>query len=171
MATLNRIVKAMDYLVLGAAWLAGAAVVAMALHVSASVGSRFLFGRELPLTLELTTYYYMVFLTFLPLALLELRNAHIRVDVFTEMMPRKLRGSLNVAAMLTMTLFLALIAWRSGVNTYERAVGNEVVITGAAMLSIWPARMMVPIGFGIAALYTLLRLPGVVVESFREKTG
>src|SRR5690606_40657440 len=58
-------------------------VIAMLLHVTADVISRQLFQRPVPATVEIVSRYYMVLISFLPLAWTERRNEMITVDILS----------------------------------------------------------------------------------------
>ena len=71
--------------------LAGLAVVAMMLQVTLDVTLRYLIGKPLMGTLTMVSFYYMVIVAFVPLALAEQRDAHISVDFVTEALPVRLK--------------------------------------------------------------------------------
>lgn len=133
-----------------------AIILLMALHVAASVAMRWMMGRDIPLTLEMTTYYYMVALTFLPLALIDLTHRHIRAEFLYAMMPAAVRYLLALAIRLAMVGYLGFLTWRSFLNAESRSRVNEQIVTMLGNMPIWPARWLVPFGLAVATLAALV---------------
>ena len=63
-------------------------MVLMAFHVFLNISARWISGKDLDLTLEIVTYYYMVAITFLPLAYVDRMGEHIRADLLTQFLSR-----------------------------------------------------------------------------------
>jgi TRAP-type C4-dicarboxylate transport system permease small subunit len=147
----------------------------MALHVFASVANRWFIGRELPATLELTQFYYMVALTFLPLAYVERGRAHVRADLLSQLFPPRMSAVAETITQLAMAAFLMFVTWRTLVNAIERTREVEIVLTGLGHFEVWPARWLVPAGLAVAACYALLRAAeasiGIVAPRRREPAG
>lgn len=144
----------------GSDWIAGAfaalafvAVALMALHVSASVCLRWATGRDIPVTTEMATYYYMVALTFLPLAFVERRGAHLSAEFLHALLPRGLRRLVEALNRLAVLGYLVFLTWRTGVDAIERTRSGDVISTVWGNFPVWPARWIVPVGLGAAALW------------------
>jgi TRAP-type C4-dicarboxylate transport system permease small subunit len=133
-------------------WASMAIMLLMALHVSASVISRWTFGSDIPLTLELTAYYYMVALTFLPLALIDLTHRHIRAEFLYALMPRAVRYVLALAIRLSMVGFLGFLTWRTWLSAQGRTRVGEEIVSMMGYFPIWPARWIVPVGLAMATI-------------------
>ena len=73
------------------AWVSGAALLLMMLHIAADVALRYLFSAPLHGTVEIVSTYYMVAVVFLPLALIELRNGHIVVELVSQHFPARVQ--------------------------------------------------------------------------------
>jgi TRAP-type C4-dicarboxylate transport system permease small subunit len=129
-----------------------AIILIMALHVSASVAMRWTIGRDIPLTLEMTTYYYMVALTFLPLAIIDLTHRHIRAEFLYAVMPAAIRYVLAIAIRLAMVGYLGFLTWRTFLNADSRTRVTEQIVTMLGNMPIWPARWLVPFGLAVATL-------------------
>ena len=71
------------------AFLGGIAVVLMMLHICADVIAKYVFNSPIPGTLEIVSNYYMVATVFLPLALVERKNAHIAVEILSQHLPTR----------------------------------------------------------------------------------
>ena len=84
-----------------------------------------------------------------------LRNEHVRIDVINGRFSHKAQAWIDIFGtvffLLPMTLLFIYLSWPVFVRTYT----HGEISTNAGGLLIWPARLLVPIGF------TLLALQGV----------
>ena len=87
-----------------------------------------------------------------------LHNQHIRIDVITGRLSRRAQAWIDVFGtlffLLPMAITIMWLAWPVFVDAYQR---NEVS-TNAGGLIIWPARLMLPIGFLLLVLQGLSEL-------------
>jgi TRAP-type mannitol/chloroaromatic compound transport system permease small subunit len=81
-----------------------------------------------------------------------LRNEHVRIDVVAGRLSKRVQAWIDIIGtlffLLPMAILLAWLAWPVFVEALER---NEVS-TNAGGLIIWPARLLVPIGFVLLAI-------------------
>jgi len=87
-----------------------------------------------------------------------LHNQHIRIDVVTGRLSRRAQAWIDILGTLLFLMPMALtvlwLSWPVFVDAYQR---NEVS-TNAGGLIIWPARLMVPIGFLLLVLQGISEL-------------
>jgi len=87
-----------------------------------------------------------------------LRNEHVRIDVFAGSLSPRAQAWIDVFGtvifLLPMSLLFIYLSWPVFIRTY---VHNEIS-TNAGGLWIWPARMLVPIGFTLLSLQGLSEL-------------
>jgi len=87
-----------------------------------------------------------------------LHNQHIRIDVVTGRLSPRAHAWIDILGSLLFLLPMALtilwLSWPVFVDAYQR---NEVS-TNAGGLIIWPARLMVPIGFLLLVLQGISEL-------------
>ncbi|HTQ73554.1 MAG TPA: TRAP transporter small permease subunit [Burkholderiales bacterium] len=107
---------------------------------------RYAFNRSSNAWLEVQWYLFSaVFLFCAGYALLH--NQHVRIDVITGHLSKRAQAWIDIVGTL---LFLwpmaALIMWLSW-PVFVDAFASHEVSTNAGGLIIWPARLMVPIGF------------------------
>ena len=136
----------------------------MAFNIFASVVGRWFFGREIPAVIEFSSYYYMVALTFLPLAYIELTDSHIRADIISGFLPEKFLIWFEFTIQIAMSAFFFLLAWRATVNAIERSSFGESVVSSIGDFLIWPARWIVPIGLGLACLLAAVLALRILLE-------
>jgi TRAP-type mannitol/chloroaromatic compound transport system permease small subunit len=74
-------------------------------------------------------------------------NDHVRIDIITGRMSARVRAMIDIFGtlffLLPMAILIMVLSWPVFVDAWTR---NEVS-TNAGGLVIWPARLMVPIGF------------------------
>ncbi|MGN0933314.1 TRAP transporter small permease [Falsigemmobacter intermedius] len=139
-------------------WFSALLVVLLILHVGVDVVMRTFFKTPLVGTIEFVSIFYMVGLTFLPLALAERYDTHIIVEVLTELMPKRVVHVLIILATLLIVLICGLLclrSWQEAWSQYQR--GSTVLIAGAGSLVSWPSYFALPVGFAVAALTSLCK--------------
>jgi TRAP-type mannitol/chloroaromatic compound transport system permease small subunit len=76
-----------------------------------------------------------------------LRNEHVRIDVISSRLSKRAQTWIDILGtlffLLPMAILVMWLSWPVFVDAYQR---NEVS-TNAGGLIIWPARLLVPIGF------------------------
>ena len=96
--------------------------------------------------LEIQWYLFSAIFLFLAGYTLK-NNEHVRIDIVTGRLPARTRAMIDIFGTLFFLLPMAfIIMWLSWPVFVDAYVRNEVS-TNAGGLIIWPARIMVPIGF------------------------
>ncbi|MEZ5933690.1 MAG: TRAP transporter small permease [Alphaproteobacteria bacterium] len=134
----------------------GCAVLAMMLHVSADVLSKYLLNRPIVGTLEMVSHYYMVAAIFLPLAAIERARAHIIVELFTIRLGPRAILFLDAVACLLAAVFAGVITWMAGIEAIRRTRSGEMIDAVYYQILVWPTRWLVPAGALVFMLVLLL---------------
>jgi TRAP-type mannitol/chloroaromatic compound transport system permease small subunit len=96
--------------------------------------------------LEIQWYFFSAIFLFLAGYTL-LRNEHVRIDIISSRLSTRTRTWIDILGtlffLLPMAILLMWLSWPVFVDAYQR---NEVS-TNAGGLIIWPARLLVPVGF------------------------
>jgi len=108
-------------------------------------------GRPIPGNLEIISVYHMVLVVFLPLAFVELKKEPIAVDLVYRMLPQTLQRWVLVASYLVTAAFFGLLTWQTGADALRSFRMHEMIM-GAVFLTIWPAKLALPVGFAAALL-------------------
>jgi len=103
--------------------------------------------------------WYLFSMIFLFLAGYTLRNnEHVRIDIITGRLSTRARAWIDIFGtlffLLPMAILIMYLSWPVFVDAYER----HEVSTNAGGLIIWPARLMVPIGFFLLIVQALSEL-------------
>ncbi len=133
----------------------GIALVLMMVQTVADVVADQFFTRPIPGNLEVISVYHMVLVVFLPLAYIERRHEHIQVDLLYQLMPRMLQRITLVLGYLLSAGFFGILTWRTWGDAIKSLAKNEMLM-GNVYVIIWPAKFVLPIGFGAIALVVLL---------------
>jgi len=107
--------------------------------------------------LELQWYLFSVIFLFCAGYTL-LKNQHVRIDVIAGRLSPRAQAWIDIVGtvlfLFPMAIMIMILSWPVFVMAYER---NEVS-TNAGGLVIWPARLLVPIGFFLLVLQGLSEL-------------
>ncbi|HEX6017796.1 MAG TPA: TRAP transporter small permease subunit [Burkholderiaceae bacterium] len=87
-----------------------------------------------------------------------LHNQHVRIDIVSGMFSRRVRTWIEIFGTLFFLMpMAAIIGWLSWPVFVDAYVHHEVS-TNAGGLIVWPARLMVPIGFALLLLQGISEL-------------
>ena len=140
----------------GLTLISGAVLLLMMMHVTLDVALKNLFNAPFQGTVEISSYYYMVAVVMLPMALVEINDEQISVDLLFGHLPAILQKALLLVTFLATACVLALMTWRTGLDAIRAFRVGEVVM-GSREVVVWPARCLLPLGFGLASIAALLR--------------
>ncbi|MGV0910354.1 TRAP transporter small permease [Martelella sp. FOR1707] len=148
------ILRSIKRLAMLLAVLALASLFFMMLQTVIDVLASNLAGRPIAGNLEIISVYHMVLVVFLPLAFVERNNEHITVDLLYNALPAWPRRWVLVAGYGVTAFFFGLLAWQTGADALRSFQLNEMIM-GAVYVTIWPAKLALPIGFAAACLMVL----------------
>lgn len=137
--------------------IAGLLVVAMMFHVSIDAFARYLSARGFPATVEIVSNYYMVGIAFLPLAFAERVNAHISVEVATQLLSQKLQSVAFYISWLLSIIVYGLLTYRTFLDAEVKREVGAFVFTQGIRLDIWPSYYFLPLGFALMTLTLIYR--------------
>ena len=137
----------------GIYWLVLAAVLISAANATV----RKIFNYSSNSFLEIQWYLFSAVFLFLAGYTL-LNNEHVRIDIVTGRMSPRVRAWIDIFGtlffLLPMAFTIMVLSWPIFVDAYER----HEVSTNAGGLIIWPARLLVPVGFFLLIVQGLSEL-------------
>jgi TRAP-type C4-dicarboxylate transport system permease small subunit len=150
------LLRALDWVIMVVAWFAGAMTILMMLHVTADVVGRTFFHAPIVGTVEIVSAYHMAALAFLPLALITKERGHIIVELFTNWMRFRSKKLLDAVVASVTFIYVSVFTWKAVEIAIEKTEIREAKEAGIGFVQIWPSRWLVPIGFGLMAIYILI---------------
>lgn len=140
--------------------LSGGAVALMMVHVCIDVVGKFLFNAPAPGTITIVTEYYMPILTFLPLAYVHRRRAHISVEVLTKTLSPRLQFHIHHLGLVIVLVVFALLTWTTFGEAQKKLQIGAFMMEQGQRVPTWPGHFFPPVGYGLMTLlvaYELLR--------------
>jgi TRAP-type C4-dicarboxylate transport system permease small subunit len=134
------------------------AILALMTHIMSDVVLRNTINQPVPATYEIVTNYYMVALAFIPLAWLERSGGMVTVEVIDSFLsPRAIWLSDKFVALISTAIYgtLAWVTFEASLKAFD---AGTFVLAQNIPIPTWPAYLLPPIGFFLAALVTLTRL-------------
>lgn len=153
---MRRLERALELVSKVGAWIAGGAILLMALLGGLDVLSTIAIGRPLAAAVE-GTEVLMVISAFMGLGLLHKRRAYIAVDLLREHSGRGLRRALDWLTLLLMGGYFGLIAWRGWGDAFESLAVREFS-NGLVQIPLYPSKFCLAIGMSIAVLWCVVEL-------------
>ena len=135
----------------------------MMVHITIDVIGRVVFNNPFDATIEVGSAYYMVAVSFLPLAYISRHEGQIIVELFTRKLRKRPMLRLELLVNVVTLAYLLLFAWQTTLGAIERTMSNEMGETAAGFLEVWPSRWLLPAGLAVMALFVLFR----ILEDFR----
>ncbi len=168
--------RTLDFIQRPVLFVASLLIFVMMLHVVLDVLSKYLLNQPVTGTLEIVANYYMVAIVFLPLAVVQRQNGHVKVEVFTTALPQRVIAAFDVFAAVLTLIYVSLMTWFVLLEAIDQTAIREKLQIGIALMPVWPARWFAPIGavlFILAIIMTLgvsvQRLRGIEVEDKRDE--
>jgi TRAP-type C4-dicarboxylate transport system permease small subunit len=139
----------------------------MAVQIVVDVTLRNVAGTGLPATAELVAKYYMLIVSFLPIAYAEVQRRHVEASVFTDMMPRKTRPAIHLLGFTLSFMVYGLLTYGTAAEAFRQTKRGSYVEAGTMDFYTWPGTWILPICFGLMTLVLALRLFEVLTGRFR----
>ena len=138
-------------------FLAVISLFSMMLLITLDVTLNKLAGRPIQGTIEVTSYYFMVFVVFLTLPYLEKMHAHISADFIVARFSTKVQNIFIVLGKLLTALFYSFLAY-AAVNQAIKSTKSLETAMSNFTFYIWPARWGVTLGLVSAIAVIVLYL-------------
>ncbi len=142
--------------------LTGIFLVLMMLHVTADVVMKYLFNAPIVGTLETVSYYYMVSIVFLPLAMVEFRQEQVVVDLLFRRFPARLQIAVYLFGAATALVYFGMLTCQTLIDALKATAERETVMANF-LFYVWPSRWGLPIGIGSLMLAIALNAVKVIL--------
>ncbi len=135
----------------------GLGIILMMLNITLDVILKVFWNAPIQGTVEISSYYYMVAIVMLPMAMVEYDDEQISVDLLFNHFPDWLKRTCLLITFVATAGMLSIMTWRTGLDAVRAFKVGEVVM-GSREIIVWPARCMLPLGFGLAAIAAVMRI-------------
>ena len=167
--------RAVQWLARAQMFLTGIFLVLMMVHVTADVAMKYLFNAPIVGTLETVSYYYMVSVVFLPLAMIELRQEHVVVDLLFRKFPAGLQTAVYLLGVIVALIYFGMMTYQTLIDALKATSEKETVMANF-LFYVWPSRWGLPIGIGslmlaIAVNAVKVMATGVIPEPDDQQEG
>lgn len=129
----------------------------MMLLITLDVTLNKLAGRPIQGTIEVTSYYFMVFVVFLTLPYLEKTHSHISADFIVARFSTKIQNIFTILGKLLTILFYSFLAY-AAINQAIKSTKSLETAMSNFTFYIWPARWGVSLGLFFAIAVIMLYL-------------
>ncbi|MCC0032718.1 MAG: TRAP transporter small permease [Brucellaceae bacterium] len=150
-------------------WIGGTTLVLMVVQIMLDVFMRQLAGTAFPATAELVAKYYMVAVSFLPVAYTEVKRRQVEATLFTDMMPQKARMPVLFFGFLLSFGIYGLLTYGTAREAMRQTSQGAYVEAGTLDFYTWPSYWILPVAFGLMTVLLGMRVVAVARGSFIDK--
>ncbi|MFS4436897.1 TRAP transporter small permease [Paracoccaceae bacterium GXU_MW_L88] len=148
--------------------LGGLVLMLMMLQVVVDVFMRSFLGAGFPATADLVGKYYMVAVSFLPLAVTELERRHIEATIFTDALPERAKMVLFFLGFAIAAAVLSLMLYGSFQEALRKTATGAYIEAGTVRFPTWPSFWILPFSFALGLVVIVIRLIEVVTGTFTD---
>lgn len=142
----------------------------MMVQIVVDVFMRNVVGAGFPATAELVAKYYMVAVSFIPVAYAELKRRHIEATIFTDFLPKHWMPSVFFIGFTLSAAVYATLTWGTYAEALKKTAKKSYVEAGSMDFYTWPSYWILPVAFGVMTLICVLRILSVLFGQFTEDT-
>lgn len=147
-------------------WIGSAVLLLMAVQIVIDVFMRNVVGAGFPATTDLVSKYYMLAVSFLPVAYAEIRRRHVEASIFTDMMPRWTRRPLFALGFGLSLIAYAILTWGTAREALVQTTRGSYIEAGRIHFYTWPGYWILPVCFGLMLLVLAIRFFQVMRGTF-----
>lgn len=140
----------------------------MVLQIMIDVVMRSFFGAGFPATVELVSKYYMVTVSFLPVAFTEVKRRHIEATIFSDILPQSMKSPILFGGFIISTVVFGALTFGTGREAFRQTSQGAYVEAGAMDFYTWPSYWILPISFGLMTILLAARVISVLSGTFHD---
>ena len=148
--------------------LGSAILLAMMAQVVVDVILRSFFGAAFPATADLVGRYYMVAVSFLPLAMTEIDRRHIEATIFTRGLRGRARDAVFLLGFGFGLIVFAVLTYGSFAEAMSQTERGAYIDVGTTQFPTWPSYWILPVSFALMAAVLVLRLIELATGRFAD---
>jgi len=151
----KKVEKSIRWVATALAVVSGIALLLMMAQTVVDILMKNIFGAPIEGNLEIMSVYHMVAIVFLPLAIVELKHEHITVDLLVRLFPSGLRRFTDTLDYVVSAVFFGILTYQTWLDAVKAFRIDEILMT-SILITIWPAKFSLPIGFAAVMLASAL---------------
>jgi TRAP-type C4-dicarboxylate transport system permease small subunit len=132
------------------------ALCAMMLITTADVIGRYFFRSPISWSMYFMSYFQVVVMC-LGLGYVQAKKKHVRVDIIEHFFPRT-SVPFSVIAYVALIAISAIIMWQGWNSAVDSFGLLETELAGTSNVPLWPWKFLLPLGFGIMIVQTIIDL-------------
>lgn len=157
-----------DWIKRGTILFGGIVLCLMMVQVVVDVFLRAILGAGVPATPDLVSKYFMVTVSFLPVAYTEVERRHIEATIFTDKLKgRAMQAIYFLGFAVALTVFL-LLTYGTLNEALLQTKKGAYIESGVIRFVTWPSYWILPISFGAMALVMAIRVLSVLRGTFAD---
>ncbi|MEC7763230.1 MAG: TRAP transporter small permease [Pseudomonadota bacterium] len=137
-------------------WLGGITLALMALQVTVDVALRATRGVGLPATSDIVSMYWMVVVSFLPVAYAEIHQRNVAVSALVDRAPGWIGLLSRLLAYVLSLAVYGLLTYQTVLEAVSRTRRGTFVEVGTLKLPVWQSYWVLPVSFALMVLVLLL---------------
>lgn len=141
-------------------------LIAMMLQVVIDIFMRSFLGAGFPATADVVGRYYMVAISFLPLAMTEVDRRHIEATIFTDRLTGRARQAVGLLGFGIGLAVFAVMTWGSAQEALRQTARQAYVEAGTLHFPTWPSYWILPVSFALIAAVLVMRIVEVLTGRF-----
>lgn len=143
-------------------------LIAMMMQVVVDVFMRTFLGTGFPATPDLVGKYYMVAVSFLPLAVTEIHRRHIEATIFTQKLQGTPRKAIFLLGFVVALLVFGVMTWGSFAEAMKQTERGAYIEAGTMRFPTWPSYWILPISFTLMMVVLVLRIIEILTGRFDD---
>lgn len=146
--------------------LAALILLAMMAQVVVDVFMRTLLGAGFPATADIVARYYMVAVSFLPLAMTEIGRRHIEATIFTDRLAGPARRTVLFLGVIVGLIVFGILTYGAFNEAMAQTGRRAYVEAGEVHFLTWPSYWILPVSFALMEVVLTLRLIALITGSY-----
>ena len=143
-------------------------VVAMMLQVVIGVFMRSFLGAGFPATADLVGRYYMVSVSFLPLAMTEIARRHIEATIFTDKLTGAPRKAVLIFGYGVALIVFGILTYGATQEAMTQTARGAYVDAGTLHFPTWPSYWIPSVSFGLMEIALAISLIELLTGRFKD---
>ncbi|MDO5657760.1 MAG: TRAP transporter small permease [Paracoccus sp. (in: a-proteobacteria)] len=144
-------------------------LMAMMLQVVIDVFSRKALGAGFPATADLVGKYYMVAVSFLPLAMTEIHRRHIEATIFTQRLHGPARKAVFLLGFVLALAVFAAMTYGSFEEAMKHTARGSYIEAGTIRFPTWLSYWILPFSFSLMIVVLVLRIIQLLTDRFDDE--